>query len=389
MKRLALIRNPRRAPRCVAFAVLALTLAVGGCGDSDGCCELSEDVDRSGVAAYAEEGPYPVGYLNLDLADRKVAVFYPAVPGSEVNVPRAQYRQSDPFDPLLASLVENLAARQGIDVSFTMSAFADLPASPDGPFPVVLFSHGFGGWRLVNSTLMAGIASWGFIVAGPDHIERDLNAVASNNVRADSATDRRVLLDVLAKLETESARSTGPLAAIVDPRRVAAAGHSAGGAAALTLLDAPEIAAIVGYASVGAVDRPPAKPTLLIVAINDIVVTPAFTQTIFRGLASPKRLAIIENSGHNSFSDICTAIRSGASLTQLARDAGFPIDPNLLALGENGCAESDAEPRDVWSISQHLTVAHLRHAFGIDDPAVGLSATIGDAFAVPVQLLHE
>lgn len=376
--------------RATWTGVLLLALVVlAGCGDDDGCCEIQQPIDRSGEAAYVGDGPYPVGYTTLSLADRDVAVFYPAVPGSESGVARATYRQSDPFDAVLANIVESLARRQGIDISFTMPAWAGLPASDAGPFPVVLFSHGFGGWRLVNSSLMAGIASWGFVVAAPDHIERDLNAVTSNTASADPVHDGEVLLEVLQLLRGENDASNGLLAGRVDTTKVGAAGHSAGGAAVLTLVGSPEIDAIVGIAAVGAVSDPKPVPTLMLVAAGDIVVTPDFTRQIYNRLASPKRFALIEQSGHNSFTDSCDAIRGGASLTQLARDAGFPIDERLLELGENGCGEQDADPRLIWSISRHLIVAHLRDAMGIDAQPVGLGPGVAAALPVGVEIEGE
>ena len=370
--------------------VLLLVLAaLAGCADDDGCCDVPIQADRSAEAAYVGDGPYPVGYASLSLADRDVAVFYPAVPGSESGLTRATYRQSDPFDAVLANIVESLARRQGIDISFTMPAWAGLPASDSGPFPVVLFSHGFGGWRLVNSSLMAGIASWGFVVAAPDHIERDLGAVTNNTASADPFRDGEVLLDVLDLLRSENDADGSVLAGRVDATRVGAAGHSAGGAAVLTLLRSPMVDAIVGIAAVGFVSNPRPLPTLFLVADGDIVVTPEFTRGIYNQLASPKRFAVIGQSGHNSFTDSCDAIRGGASLTQLARDAGFPIDERLLELGENGCGEQDADPRLIWSISRHLIVAHLRHALGIDPQPVGLGPGVAAALPVGVEIEGE
>jgi len=106
-------------------------------------------------------------------------------------------------------------------------------------------------------------------------------------------------------------------------------------------------------------------------------------------LSSPKRVIFIEQAGHNSFSDICTPIREGASLAQLARQAGLQIDEGLLALAENGCAAENVAPEGAWAIAQHFTVAQLRATFGIDDPAVGLGAGVVDKFVVPVEYRQQ
>lgn len=363
------------------FFVLVGSAVLVACGDDD---PDIPSVRREAEAAYQSVGPYPVGSMTLELADRKVAVFYPAAPGSEVGQPRAHYRQTDPLrEPLLKNFAENQARRRGIDLDFEMRAFGELPAA-SGRFPVLLFSHGFGGWRLVNSSLLAGIASWGFVIASPDHLERDLNAVSTNSAQPSLAKDGEVLLGSLDLLVQENGRAGGRLQGRVNTNAVAVAGHSAGGAAALSLIDAPAIKAIVGYASVGSVSSPPSKPTMLIIADGDIAVTPASTRMIFDALRTPKRMVTITQTGHNSFTDLCDAIRSGASLTQLARDAGLAIDERLLALAENGCAAEDLSPDAVWAITQHFTVAHLRQVFGIDQRPVGLGTGIGDAFVVPV-----
>ncbi len=375
------MRRSLRSGTQIALGVfVAVAVCVSGCGDDDPALPASRV-----TPAYLGQGPYPVASTTLELADRKVAIFYPALPGSEVGMPHAMYRQTDPLrDPILKSLAEYQARRHGINLDYEMRAFGQLPAA-SGRFPVLLFSHGFGGWQLVNSNLLVGIASWGFVIASPDHIERDLNAVATNNVHADVGKDDSVLLDCLRLLKDENAKVGGFLEGRVDAEHVAVAGHSAGGAAALGLIGTPEIQAVVGYAAVGSVSNPPSKPTLLIDAAGDIVVTRESTLQIFDALRSPKRFVEIERTGHNSFTDLCDAIRSGASLTQLVRDAGIPIDEQLLELAENGCAPADLNPSDCWAISQHLTVAHVRQAFGIDRVAVGLGPEIANAFVVPIE----
>lgn len=360
--------------------VVAVAVLVVGCGDDDPALPASR-----ATPAYLSPGPYPVGSTTLELADRKVAVFYPALPGSEVGQPHAMYRQTDPLrEPLLKNLAEFYARRSGVNLDYEIRAYGELPAA-GGRFPVLLFSHGFGGWRLVNSNLLAGIASWGFVIASADHIERDLNAVATNSVHADVSKDGAVLLDSLRLLKEENTRAGSILEGRVDAEHVGVAGHSAGGAAALSLIDAAEIDALVGYAAVGSVDDPPSKPTMLIVAAGDIAVTPESTLQVFNALRPPKRFVVIEQTGHNSFTDLCDAIRSGATLTQLVRDAGIPIDERLLELAENGCAPTDLNPSDCWAITQHLTVAHLRQAFGIDHAPVGLGPEVAGAFVVPLQ----
>ena len=46
-------------------------------------------------------------------------------------------------------------------------AFEDVPASADGPFPYVVYAHGFAAYPSVSSGLTSHLASWGFVVASP------------------------------------------------------------------------------------------------------------------------------------------------------------------------------------------------------------------------------
>lgn len=373
------------AARSLLLAFVALPLV--GCGENDSCCDLPQ-LDRSAEAAYAGTGPYPVGVTTLQLADRLVEVWYPAVAGSEAGLAHSTYKQNDPLDTILRMFVENIARREGINILFETRAFRELPPSSDVPFPVVIFSHGFGGWRNINSSVAAGIASWGFVVAAPDYLERGLNAVATNTVMADPVRDRTITIDTLNLLRTTNDETSSRLAGSMDFDHVGIAGHSAGGRTALDVLDLPEIDVAVGHAAVaGQVGI--AKPTMLIVARNDIAITPEYSAELFETLASPKRLVIIDEIGHNSFSDSCVPLREGASLTQLAMQAGLQIDEELLVLAENGCGEDDLAPDEAWAITQHFTVAQLRETFGIDHPPVGLGAGIAEAFSVGIEYRRE
>ena len=61
--------------------------------------------------------------------------------------------------------------------------------SADGPFPLVVYSHGSGGLRFIASDYTEAIASHGYIVAAPDHtgntaLERLSNTEAEFDVTA-------------------------------------------------------------------------------------------------------------------------------------------------------------------------------------------------------------
>ena len=113
---------------------------------------------------------------------------------------------------------------------FTMSATRDAPVS-DGRHGLVLLSHGTGGGRLNHRDTAIRLAEGGYIVAAPEHAGdswRDgrFSGTSENwrrRPRQLSAMLDRLLVDV----------ELGPH---VDPARIGAAGHSAGGYSVLALI---------------------------------------------------------------------------------------------------------------------------------------------------------
>lgn len=125
---------------------------------------------------------------------------------------------------------------------FTVDATADAPPST-GSFPLIVVSHGTGGSVLGHHDSMTALARAGFVVASVEH-PRD-------NFRDDSGfgTD----LQVIGRAHHIVALIDGVLAhakigGLVDPSRIAMAGHSAGGYTALLVAGAvPNYALMEDY----------------------------------------------------------------------------------------------------------------------------------------------
>jgi predicted dienelactone hydrolase len=179
-----------------------------------------------------------------------------------------------------------------------------------------------------SSAIMAGIASWGFVVAAPQHIERDRAALVSNAVTRDPERDVQVLVDTVELVGA----ATGPLEGLANTEQVGAIGHSAGGRAALTALSEPEIDVAVGWAAAGRGDVEVAeKPSMNIAATVDVLIPLSEIEATQAALAPPKRLVVIDGAGHNSFTDTCAAVRKGNDLIGIAQSIGFAIPESLAA----------------------------------------------------------
>ncbi len=366
--------------RFIAGIVAAVTMVAGAACSSSTSTAKRDAVPTTTSAtagathdpAFAKPGPYKVGYTTLRMNDRDVAVWYPADDAGVVGKKKATYTQTTPLPADLKGLVP-----PKYNTVVTMDAYTDVPASAKGPFPVVLFSHGLSAYRLVNSALDVGIASWGFVVVSADYLERGIVAQVKNTTKSDPERDRRVMLDSLDLAVRENERAGSVLRGSVDGTLVGAIGHSAGGGTAFDALTDDRVKVAIGWAPVGPRGTPAAKPTMIIGAANDVALTPERLSKTYASFPAPKRRVEIGNAGHNTFSDVCVVIRGGGGLIEFARQNHL-VAENLLRFGLNGCQKKDTDPTQFWPVVQHFTVAELRTVL-LGTPAVGLGDGIAHA----------
>jgi len=341
------------------------------------------------AALYTEAGPYPVGVTSLELAaGNKVEVWYPAIEGTT---------GTDSYD-MRDFIPEAITALLTADVP----AVYEYPAGRDagaatGTFPVVLFSHGSSGIRFQSTFLTSHLASWGIIVASPDHWSRDLFHTLSAPVgdRNSSVTE---LLETLDLVTAENVRPGSRLEGMVDAERVVAMGHSAGGG---TILGAALDDRIDGYISLasgalGMGSDPstapalPDKPSFFIAgALDAIISAEESTRPSFEAVPGPSRLWIIDGVGHNGFDDFCT-FGNGSGIIGVAVASGLgPLLEgmgNLKRLGEDGCLPP-AQPVDLgFPIIRHAVVAQLRFWFGDDPSPMGLDVDVADQYELAIDI---
>lgn len=331
-------------------------------------------------------GPYPVGVCTVDVRDR---VRDRALP-TEIWYPAIAAHQGQDLDP---DLRDRYTLLPGAPPAYQL-AVRDAPARIGG-FPLLLFSHGFGGHRRQSTFFCTHVASHGFVVAACDHTgDTAADLLTRATLSADEQKERGraivrmrpedmtcVLDQLLAGVASPAtlgldARVTGSSPVASQPpgagglARVAIAGHSFGGFTALaTASRDSRIAVVIGLAPAGGpspaggalarrldLDWRRVIPTLFLAGTEDSVLPLDGIQTLYDRLVAPKRLVAIADADHFHFCDgarqLHELFRSLPSPIPLARP--FPAFASL-------CPQKAAYDVIRGVGLAHLD-AHLRHS---------------------------
>lgn len=381
--------------RLVASSLLALALLFAACGggSSDkksGGSGTHREGTKTG-AVYAKPGPYVAGVTTLDLGDRKVEVWYPADRGAEAGARHDVYNLRDWLPVAIKDKIP-------VDTAlFETDAYRDISASKKGPFPLVLFSHGFSSFRDQSSFLTSHLATWGFVVAAPDHLERGLTS-QFGELPATKKSDVDVLRATVDLVRAESAKRDGPLAGRVKAGKIAITGHSAGGAASIQFGAQPDVVTYIplsagtdsGSESGQAPPPLPDTPSMHVEGAADTVVPLTAVQSTYDRAPKPKRLVVLGNEGHLGMTDICLVGKDKGGVIAIASSLGIQVPDNLKPLATDGCEPGKLPPRDGFPVIDHYVTAQLRSSFGIDKKPVGLDDATARSFTnVTVTYSHE
>jgi len=346
---------------------------------------------QSAGAVYAKAGPYVAGVTTLDLGDRKVEVWYPADKAAAKGKPHDVYNLRDWLPPAIKAKVPVETA------PYTTNAFRDIKASRKGPFPLVLFSHGYTSFRDQSTFLTTHLASWGFIVAAPDHLERGLSAVLGSPP-AVKMTDTAVLRATVDLLRAENAKPASLLSGRVKKGKIAVTGHSAGGFAAVAFGAQPDVATYIPLSAGAAsgsdtgqtVSSLPKKPSMFVTGAADKVVPLTEVQPTFDQAPAPKRMVVLGNEGHLGMSDVCLIGASKGGVVAIADSLGIKLPDDFKTLATDGCEAGKLPARDGFPVIDHYVTAQLRWAFGIDKRPVGLDDATALGFKrVTVTYSHK
>jgi dienelactone hydrolase len=177
-----------------------------------------------------------------------------------------------------------------------------------GPFPLVVFGHGYAVTPAVYTRLLRAWTCAGYVVAAPVFPLSNEHAPGGPD-EADLINQPTDLRFVISQLLAAGAASGSPLSGIIDPARIAVAGHSDGADTALAvaynrhfrdtriraamIFSGAQISGISGYAF------PPGSPALLATqGTADALNPPSLTNAFFHNASRPKFLLTLPRAGH-------------------------------------------------------------------------------------------
>jgi len=321
--------------------------------------------DRGPLAPPDELGPYAVGRVTFPVVDPArndrtltVDAWYPVDPESADGFPFSVY------DLVFAGLPST-------------AAFDGPPVSTDGPFPLVVFSHGNNGIRFQSFFLMEALASHGFVVVAPDHAGNTAgDLVLPGPPIPFQAKDRPLDISlVITRMLEKNDDASDAFFDSLDGIRIGVMGHSFGGfttmAMATGFQDVPPdprvrvlvpISPAVGGLSdeqLASVDR----PLLVLGGTADITVPvePSNTRTFELPVARPRYRVDILDAGHNSFTNIC-------DFFDVLLGAGVPANllEFLLGSADEGCGPDLIPIEEAQRLTNLYAVSFMARHLGFD-----------------------
>ena len=186
---------------------------------------------------------------------------------------------------------------------------ANAPAArAEGPFPLVVFGHGFAVTPELYARLLQSWARAGYVVAAPVFPLENANAPGGPDESdlINQPTDMRF---VISRMLAASSAGSGSLAGLVDSTRIAVAGQSDGGDSALAVaynrqfrdprIDAVIILSGAEIPGVGGFEFPRGSPPLLATqGTADTVNPPSSTNAFFEIAQRPKYLLSLLGAEH-------------------------------------------------------------------------------------------
>jgi predicted esterase len=297
------VRLLRTASLVALAALLASAAACSGDDDDATAASKATTTAASKVVFAKAERPHAVGMITKTYVDHDRST---------------DAHGGDPQRPERQLVTTILYPAQGAAGSAAGTPSADAPPdTADGPYPLIAFAHGLGANPRLYQPLLAAWARAGFVVAAPAFPltnDKTPGGPAAGDVVHQPGDISFVISSVL----HDAAATTGPLAKLVDPDAVGAAGHSNGAITTLGLVantcchDDRVKAAVVMAGTTehypdGKYDFTSAPPLMIVHGTDDSLVPYDEGVATFNSARGPKALLTIDKGEHGSAAGLVAA----------------------------------------------------------------------------------
>lgn len=305
-----------------------------------------------------KRGPWAVGARTVDIPNTRwgtlrTEIWYPAVAGTEQGKPRKTYDLREYLPQQYAkNIPDDAAPFQECD------CYDHLPLDTEnGPYPVIVFIHGFASFRTQSTIHNTHWASRGFVVISADHPNIQLRDILSDLFLRFRATQAQDAVDIIRKLQHPDGELSF-LANHIDMNRVGVSGHSAGATAASKLGSVPGVRVAVLMSGREANTGEYIRSVLILGAENDAITPYSGQINAYESSAiAVKRLVGIANSGHMAFTEMCTLLEDQGGILAFAKRYGVPVSNLFETLGSDGCDPSQTPPEDGWEIINYTATS--------------------------------
>jgi len=227
--------------------------------------------------------------------------------------------------PIFRDLPEEIKDKYSImDIPRTQEAVRDAKLR-NGTFPLIIYSHGHGCHRRLSSHLCCHLASHGYVVVSPDHIDNTIMDLMSFETKTEQeimAIGSQVFYnrprDIRFLINCMLGNKTSIPSDAIEEESIGVTGHSFGGWTILMAASKDErISAALPIASSGGARQDPNEenlaydalnlnwnhkvPTLYLAAEKDSFVPIASVYDLFNRTQEPKSMVVLNNADHIHF----------------------------------------------------------------------------------------
>lgn len=337
-------------------------------------------------------GPYAVGSQQLTITDHDagrtltVELWYPAAESVRAEALAGFPLEAFEVEPRRTQLAGWIAQAPALCTPRLAHSARNAAPAAGGPWPVLLMSHCTECFRFSMHSLAERLASYGFVVAAPDHLGNtrfDATAPLTNAFLAVRAGDLSSVLDAL--LNESASEIPAALRGQLDPARVGVVGHSFGAVTAGKLVEV-DARVLAGFLIAAPVDSPflnsgsisrVTRPLSWLLALEDNSISylgNGFIRENFSKAPRPSWLIEVSEAGHWTFSDIAglggdylPGCRSGMRdpdggvFTYLDNDVGRGLAQRYVTAWATTVIKGEPAAGEVLSQANPVELVHVKH----------------------------